>query len=169
LDTKSEAKTEAAMPSKPDKIPDNVSITTLSDNNDNTSQQFDLTVDFISEALPSLLPEDSICEATPSLISVESSTLAPQSLFSQSETSEMPMPEAPSEVPPMLIPAKNPKLYQLVQMSGESSFWWDSTDSSNADGALGSPDFGQNFATNFDSYDNNPVHDGNAKGKFHGA
>ncbi len=39
------------------------------------------------------------------------------------------MPEAPTEVPPLLVPEKNPKMYQLVQMSGESSFWWDSTDS----------------------------------------
>ena len=59
----------------------------------------------------------------------------------------------------MLIPAKNPKLYQLVQMSGESSFWWDSTDS--ADAATGG--LGQNFAS-FESSISGAVVDGNPIG-----
>ena len=165
-DTKSEAKLEATMVSKPDTF--SVKTDTFSSHD---NDQFDLTVNFISEAPPSLLPEDSICEAMPSIMSVDSSTLAPESLFSHSESAEMELPEAPVEVPPMLIPAKNPKLYQLVQMSSESSFWWDSTDSSNPDGAIGSPGSGQNFGASFDSYDEtvtytndeDAVHDGNAK------
>jgi hypothetical protein len=64
---------------------------------------------------------------------------APASLFSTAEQASMVLPEAPADVPPMLIPAKNPKLYHLVQMSGEGSFWWDSTDSTDS-GGLG-PDF----------------------------
>ena len=166
-DTTSEAKIEATMaPTKPETM--SVKTDRLSSSHNN--EQFDLTVDFISEAPPSLLPEDSICEAMPSIMSVDSSTLAPESLFSHSENVEMDLPEAPVEVPPMLIPAKNPKLYQLVQMSSESSFWWDSTDSSNPDGAIGSPGSGQNFGASFDSYDgtvtypNDAVHDGNARG-----
>ena len=30
----------------------------------------------------------------------------------------------------MKIPKRNPKMYQLVAMESESSFWWDSVDSS---------------------------------------
>ena len=59
---------------------------------------------------------------------------APASLFSHTEPVSIVLPEAPTEVPAMLIPAKNPKLYQLVQMSGEGSFWWDSTDSTESGG-----------------------------------
>ena len=29
----------------------------------------------------------------------------------------------------MKIPKRNPKMYQLVAMESESSFWWDSVDS----------------------------------------
>ena len=37
--------------------------------------------------------------------------------------------EAADDVAPLNMPKKNPKLYQLVQMSQEgSSFWWDSVD-----------------------------------------
>ena len=164
-DLKSEAKLEATLEAALPAIPSNEPFKT--DNDNDTSNQFDLTVDFISEATPSLLSEDSICEALPSLLSCDSTSLAPQSLFSHTESVQMELPEAAADVPPMLIPAKNPKLYQLVQMSGESSFWWDSTDSSDQDGALGTPPgFGHNFGASFDSYtnDNNVVLDGNTRG-----
>jgi len=59
---------------------------------------------------------------------------APASLFSHTEPVSIVLPDAPTDVPQMLIPAKNPKLYQLVQMSGEGSFWWDSTDSTESGG-----------------------------------
>lgn len=54
-----------------------------------------------------------------------------ESLFSTTtlNASEMVEVGPAADVPPMLMPDKNPKMYQLVQMSGESSFWWDSTDS----------------------------------------
>jgi hypothetical protein len=51
------------------------------------------------------------------------------SLFSHAEPESMILPEAPTNVPPILIPAKNPRLYELVQMS---SFWWDSADSNDS-------------------------------------
>ena len=91
-------------------------------------------------------------EAPQSLISALDN--GPQSLFSQPDAS-MVLPDAPTDVPPMLIPAKNPKLYQLVQMSGESSFWWDSSESADA----GAGGFVQNFAT-FESSMNDAVVDG---------
>lgn len=58
------------------------------------------------------------------------------SLFSRYDPVSIVLPDAPTDVPPMLIPSKNPKLYHLVQMSGEGSFWWDSTES-NEPGELG--------------------------------
>lgn len=79
----------------------------------------------------------------------------PQSLFSQPDAS-MILPDAPTDVPPILIPAKNPKLYQLVQMSGESSFWWDSSESSDA----GTSGLVQNFTTHESSMSDDAVADG---------
>jgi hypothetical protein len=35
------------------------------------------------------------------------------------------LPESQAEV---VLPERNPKLYELVQMSEDSSFWWDSVD-----------------------------------------
>ena len=86
----------------------------------------------------------------------ETKSEAPESLFSHTEPVSMVLPEAPTDVPQMLIPEKNPKLYQLVQMSGESSFWWDSTDS--ADAATGG--LGQNFSS-FESSISGAIVDGN--------
>ena len=40
----------------------------------------------------------------------------------------MELPEAPEAEPEVVVPDRNPKLYQLVAMSEESSFWWDSVD-----------------------------------------
>ena len=65
----------------------------------------------------------------------DTASVARVSLFSQDPASIV-LPDAPTDVPAMLIPAKNPKLYHLVQMSGEGSFWWDSTES-NEPGELG--------------------------------
>ena len=36
-------------------------------------------------------------------------------------------------IPEVKIPKRNPKLYQLVAMESEASFWWDSVDSSISD------------------------------------
>ena len=82
----------------------------------------------------------------------ETNSEAPQSLFSHTESTEI-LPEAPTDVPPLLIPEKNPKLDQLVQMGSDSSFWWDSTDSSGGGGLV------QNFAS-FDSSISGAVVDG---------
>ena len=41
--------------------------------------------------------------------------------------------EEDQSIPEVKIPKRNPKLYQLVAMESESSFWWDSVDSSIAD------------------------------------
>jgi len=47
------------------------------------------------------------------------------------------LPAAPSDIPPILVSEKNPKMYQLVQMSNESSFWWDSAESDEGSAATG--------------------------------
>lgn len=38
------------------------------------------------------------------------------------------LPPAPEMEPDLAIPKGHPKMYQLVAMSEESSFWWDSVD-----------------------------------------
>jgi len=103
-----------------------------------------------SEEPESLISQN---DAPQSLISALDN--GPQSLFSQPDAS-MILPDAPTDVPPILIPAKNPKLYQLVQMSGESSFWWDSSESSDA----GTSGLVQNFTTHESSMSDDAVADG---------
>lgn len=73
---------------------------------------------------------------------LESTSLFSARDFESGNTLER-LPEAPVEVPPLLVPEKNPKMYQLVQMSGESSFWWDSTESD--EGSVGAG-LSQNFS-----------------------
>jgi len=47
------------------------------------------------------------------------------------------LPAAPSDIPPIMVSEKNPRMYQLVQMSDESLFWWDSAESDEGSAAAG--------------------------------
>ena len=38
------------------------------------------------------------------------------------------LPEAPMDAPEIKLPERNPKLYSLMSMGTDSSFWWDSVD-----------------------------------------
>ena len=54
----------------------------------------------------------------------------PPKLFNDDDKHVKPveLPQLPEDAPPVVLPKKNPKLYELVNLSQDSSFWWDSVD-----------------------------------------
>ena len=55
----------------------------------------------------------------------------PPKIFGQEDDPQVKvdLPEAPTTVPDINLQPRNPKLYELVSMSQDASFWWDSVDS----------------------------------------
>lgn len=54
----------------------------------------------------------------------------PPKIFGEEDDPSKPveLPEAPAEEPTLSLPTRNPKLYSLMSMGQDSSFWWDSVD-----------------------------------------